>query len=166
MAGSAVTITRVSSGPAHTRRLGERLGQVAQAGDVVVLLGGLGAGKTCFVQGLARGLGVPPEERVASPTFNIVLEHAGRLPLYHLDLYRIADASELGELGLLHYLEGAGVVAVEWMDRFPGLTPADHLAVRLEPAGPHRRLLQIAAHGPRSQALQAAWLGRRARAPG
>jgi tRNA threonylcarbamoyladenosine biosynthesis protein TsaE len=142
----------------ETRRLAAQLGRLAHAGQVIALVGELGAGKTCFVQGLARGLGVPPSERVASPTFNIVLEHRGRLPLYHIDLYRLAGADELGELGLESYLHGEGVCAVEWMDRFPQLAPADHLEVRLAVEGPRARRLTALPHGPRSAALAAAWL--------
>jgi len=151
-------LSRVSRSAAATQRLGEALGRLLQAGDVVALSGDLGAGKTCFAQGLARGLGVPADERVQSPTFTIVSEHQGRLPLYHMDLYRIGDRGELAELGLEQYLEGAGVCAIEWLDRFPGLAPADHLELRLTIAGPRRRTLTAIAHGPRSAALGALWL--------
>ena len=148
---------RVSRRAADTRRLGERLGRAAQAGDVIALVGTLGAGKTCFTQGLALGLGVPSNERVASPTFTIVSEHAGRVPLYHVDLYRLGDESELAEIGLEGYLQGDGVAAVEWMDRFPALAPADHLTVEIAIAGPTRRVLTARSTGPRSEALLAAW---------
>ena len=80
-----------SHSPQETQALGERLGRVLMAGDVVSLVGELGAGKTCFVQGLARGLGVPAERRIASPTFTIVNEHFGRLTLFHVDLYRLEE---------------------------------------------------------------------------
>ena len=151
---------RVSRGAADTRQLGERLGRVVAGGDVIALVGGLGAGKTCFVQGLARGLGVPPEEHVASPTFNIVLDHAGRLALHHVDLYRVVDEGELDELGLGEMLAAGGVSALEWADRFPSLLPADHLEVRLVADGPRRRRLAAIAHGPRAAALLTAWLPR------
>ena len=151
--------SRVSRSALATQRLGQALGRLLQAGDVIALIGELGAGKTCFVQGLARGLGVPPEERVQSPTFTIVSEHAGRLPLYHLDLYRINARSELDDLGLEQYLEGQGVAAVEWMDRFADLAPADHLEVRLQIAGARRRTITATPHGARSAELCQAWLG-------
>src|SRR4051794_29693301 len=93
--------------PEETQALGERLGRVLEAGDVISLGGGLGAGKTCFVQGLAPGLGVPAERRISSPTFTIVNEHAGRLTLYHVDLYRLEEERELREIGLVDYLEAA-----------------------------------------------------------
>jgi tRNA threonylcarbamoyladenosine biosynthesis protein TsaE len=149
---------------AETRRLAARLGRAARAGDVLALVGGLGAGKTCFVQGLALGLGVPREEHVASPTFNIVLEHRGRLPLHHVDLYRIGSPDELSELGLEQLLEGGGVAAVEWADRFPELLPRDHLELRFIVAGPRARAIEAVPHGPRSAALADAWL-RRTRPP-
>src|SRR5690348_17693831 len=106
--------------------LGERLGRALRAGDVVGLIGPLGAGKTTFVQGLARGAGVPPERHVASPTFALVNEHPGRVSLVHADLYRINVAAELDELGLSDAFDRAAV-AIEWLDRFPESTPADRL---------------------------------------
>ena len=153
-------MTRVlyTEGPGATRRLAERLGKKAQPGDVLALVGDLGVGKTCFVQGLARGLGVA-RGRVASPTFNIVIEHAGRIPLYHIDLYRIADTGELAELGLETYLYGPGLCAVEWMDRFPGLAPPERVEVGLSIEGALKRQLTVRGYGARGEALVHAWLG-------
>ena len=141
------------------QRLAARLGKRVIAGDVIGLVGDLGAGKTCFVQGLARGLGVPARERVASPTFNILLEHAGRLVLHHIDLYRIGSSDELAELGLAEVLYGGGVGAVEWLDRHPEIAPADHLEVRIAIDGPRLRTLTAVPHGARSEALAEDWLG-------
>src|SRR5258705_7953600 len=102
-------MTRVDSdSPDETAALGERLGRVLEAGDVVALIGDLGAGKTAFVQGMARGLEVT-SQRVASPTFTLVNEHPGRVPLYHIDLYRLTRADELVEIGFEEYLGGDGV---------------------------------------------------------
>jgi tRNA threonylcarbamoyladenosine biosynthesis protein TsaE len=143
--------------PEGTQWLGERLGRVLQAGDVVSLIGELGAGKTCFVQGLARGLGVPPDRRVASPTFTIVNEHAARLTLYHVDLYRLEKESELEEIGLRDYLEGGGVAVVEWFDRFPDLRPPDRIELRLEITGEESRRIHAEATGPASLARLDAW---------
>jgi tRNA threonylcarbamoyladenosine biosynthesis protein TsaE len=140
--------TFASHSPEETHALGRALGAVLAAGDVVALIGPLGAGKTAFAQGVARGLGVPPDERVASPTFTIVNEHQGRLTLYHVDLYRIGDASELDEIGLYEYLSGDGVCVVEWFDRVPEAQPRDRLEVVFEP-GPadEDRVLHVRAHG-------------------
>jgi tRNA threonylcarbamoyladenosine biosynthesis protein TsaE len=140
-----------SSSPAATKRLAERLGRVLERGDVVELAGPLGAGKTCFVQGLARGLGVPADERVASPSFTLVSEHAGRELLYHIDLYRLEDAGELEELGLADCFTG-GVSAVEWMERFPDVGPRDRLRVELAITGARERRIRVAALGQRSEA--------------
>jgi tRNA threonylcarbamoyladenosine biosynthesis protein TsaE len=108
--------------------LGERLGRALRVGDVVALIGPLGAGKTTFVQGIARGTGVPSDRHVASPTFALVNEHPGRIPLVHADLYRINDPRELAELGLDEAYERAAV-AIEWLDRFPSAAPEDRLEI-------------------------------------
>jgi tRNA threonylcarbamoyladenosine biosynthesis protein TsaE len=150
-----------SDSPAATKRLGARLGRVLEAGDVVALVGGLGAGKTAFVQGLARGLEVT-SARVASPTFTIVNEHAGRLPLVHVDLYRLDDPGELAEIGLSEYLSRGGVTAVEWFDRFPDEEPAERLEVRFEPTGPRARRLHAAAFGAAAAARLRRWIGAKA----
>lgn len=168
MTDPALHRTVETHAPAETRRLAARLGRLARPGDVIALVGDLGAGKTCFVQGLARGLGVPASDRVASPTFNIILEHAGRMPLYHVDLYRIADESELAEIGLEGYLYGEGLCAVEWMDRFPGLAPRERLEVTIAMIDDPRdrmgrgRRITATGHGARGRALVAAWLDERA----
>lgn len=139
---------------AATRRLGERLGRAAAPGDVIGLDGTLGAGKTCLVQGLARGLGVPKDVPVGSPTFTLLNEHRGRLPLYHADLYRLEDEGELRELGLWEAAERGGVLAVEWLSRFPRALPADRLEIEIEldPQGAGRSA-HLRARGPRAARL-------------
>jgi tRNA threonylcarbamoyladenosine biosynthesis protein TsaE len=122
----------------------------------LLLYGELGAGKTALTQGVARGLGVPPEARVASPTFTLVHEHAGRVPLYHLDLYRTEDPSELDELGLDHYLYGEGVAVIEWPERLGGREPPHYVAVTLVRSGLSDRRLTIAGTGARGCELVAA----------
>jgi tRNA threonylcarbamoyladenosine biosynthesis protein TsaE len=141
-----------------TQALGERLGRVLEEGDVVALIGELGAGKTAFVQGVARGLEVT-SKRVASPTFTIVNEHAGRVPLYHVDLYRLTDPDELIEIGFQEYLDGGGVAVVEWFDRFPDEQPAERLDIRIEITGPESRRLHVTAHGARAEARRERWIG-------
>jgi tRNA threonylcarbamoyladenosine biosynthesis protein TsaE len=139
------------------RRLASRLGKLVAPRDVIALVGPLGAGKTLFVKGLALGMGVPKSTRVTSPTFNLVLEYQARLPLYHVDLYRIGQESELAELGLDHYLHGDGVCAVEWFDKFPALWPRELLRIDFSGAGAGARQLSITGQGPRGAALAAAW---------
>src|SRR5438477_10067602 len=148
-----------SRSPDQTQALGRALGQLLAPGDVVALIGPLGAGKTAFAQGVARGLGVPADARVASPTFTIVNEHRGRLTLYHVDLYRIGDATELDDIGLYEYLNGDGVCVVEWFDRVPEAQPPDRLEIRFTPgAGDDDRLLVARAHGPDAAPRLRAWL--------
>jgi len=139
---------------AAMQALGERLGRALRAGDVVALVGPLGAGKTTFVQGLARGLDVPPDRHVASPTFALVNEHPGRVPLVHADLYRIEDARELTELGLVDAFDRAAV-AIEWLDRFPDAAPAERLHIAIDFAPHDARRLTFTPVGPRAAELTA-----------
>lgn len=135
-----------------TAALGARLGAVARAGDVIAAVGPLGAGKTCLAQGLARGLGVPPEHYVNSPTFSILQVHPGRVPFYHIDLYRIADPDEALGLGLDEVVGTDGVALVEWPARLPELLPGDTLWVELTPDGDGRRV-RLTPRGPRARRL-------------
>ena len=124
MAGRpAATFTLVTCGQEETEGLGEVLAPLLRAGDVLLLSGDLGAGKTQLVKGIARGLGV--SEPITSPTFNILLVHPGRLPLYHFDLYRLEFAEQLEDVDYWATLEADGVSAVEWGDRFADAMPLD-----------------------------------------
>jgi tRNA threonylcarbamoyladenosine biosynthesis protein TsaE len=149
--------TLQSASPEETAALGERLGRVLEGGDVVALVGDLGAGKTAFVQGLARGLEVT-SARVASPSFTIVNEHAGRVPLFHIDLYRLDDPLELAEIGLGEYMARGGVTVVEWFDRFPDEQPPERLEVRLSITGPTARRLDATAFGAAAAARLRHWI--------
>jgi tRNA threonylcarbamoyladenosine biosynthesis protein TsaE len=145
-----LTITAPTS--AAMQAIGERLGRALVAGDVIALQGPLGAGKTTFVQGLARGTGVPPGRHVASPTFALVNEHPGRVPLGHADLYRIADPRELEELGLSDAFDRAAV-AIEWLDRFPDAAPPERLEIEIEIGVDGIRRLTLRPRGPRAATL-------------
>jgi len=127
--------------------VGAALGRTAAAGDVILLVGSLGAGKTCLAQGIARGLGV--EENVVSPTFVLLREYQGRLPLYHLDFYRLDTVEEVASLGLEDCLFGSGVCVVEWADRGMSVLPGEHLLVEMEHVAPSRRLLRFYPKGAR-----------------
>ena len=143
-------VTAANAG--ETQAIAERLGRLLAPGDVLALVGGLGAGKTTFVQGLARGLDVPPDRHVASPTFALVNEHPGRVPLVHADLYRIEDARELLELGLSDAFDRAAV-AIEWLDKFPDAAPAERLEIAIAWADGDTRTLTFTPVGARAIAL-------------
>lgn len=138
-----------------THRAGVLLGRAAGPGDVVALSGGLGAGKTALVQGVAEGLGVTGH--VPSPTFNILLVHPGETCLYHFDLYRLDRAEELVDIDFYETLESDGVTAIEWADRFPGELPADRLDVVIDVVDESRRALHVCGTGPRSARLALEW---------
>jgi tRNA threonylcarbamoyladenosine biosynthesis protein TsaE len=115
----------------ETERLGLRLGELARAGDVIILNGSLGAGKTTMAQFIGAGLGVPADCYITSPTYSLMHEYQGRLLMYHLDLYRLATEEEIEDLGFLDNIYGEGVAVIEWADRLGSLMPADYLAVEL-----------------------------------
>lgn len=134
-------LTFVTDSPEHTIALGERFGRRLAPGTVVALVGPLGAGKTHFVKGVCRGLGVADLARVNSPTFVLVNEYPGRVPVFHLDAYRLRSEGELFEIGWDEMLEAGGVVLLEWADRVPGAVPAGAITVRFEQLpGDARRL--------------------------
>lgn len=143
-------LTLRSTGADDTRAVGAALGRLLGEGDVVLLRGELGAGKTTFTQGLARGAGT--EELVNSPTFVLVNEYHGRIKVYHADLYRLEDPEEVLALDL----PGAtldGALVVEWPERGEGLLPADHLLVDIEHLSPEERALRFEPHGGRARTL-------------
>jgi tRNA threonylcarbamoyladenosine biosynthesis protein TsaE len=143
----------ISHSADETHSIGFQLGQNAQAGDVILMTGELGAGKTTLTQGIAQGLGVT--ERPRSPTFVMATEYHGRLPLYHLDLYRIDHAAELGELGLEEYLSGEGVSVVEWADRASDAFSPSSLWLSLESIDENTRRITLTATGDRYTTLLA-----------
>jgi tRNA threonylcarbamoyladenosine biosynthesis protein TsaE len=149
---AALSLTLDAASAAETQAIAERLGRLLVAGDVLALIGPLGAGKTTFVQGLARGLDVPPNRNVASPTFALVTEHPGRVPLVHADLYRIEREGELTELGLIDAFDRAAV-AIEWLDRFPDAAPSDRLQIEIAFAPNDGRRLTLTPGGPRAAAI-------------
>ena len=145
--GPLQELTIVTHSAQETGELGEALGALALPGDLFLLSGELGAGKTCLVQGVARGLGV--QTIVRSPTFVFATEHMGRLPLYHVDLYRVNDPREADGLGLDDYIEGDGVCAVEWAERAIDLFPADHLLIEMVHVDTDGRSLRLIPNGQR-----------------
>ncbi len=126
-----------------TARVAARLAETLEGGEVVGLFGDLGAGKTVFARGLARALGVPESVPVSSPTFTMMNVLPGRVPMYHLDLYRVGDAEELLAIGFLDLLGGPGVVVVEWPERGQGVLPDDLISVVFRDLGANARELTV-----------------------
>jgi len=141
----------ISHSPEQTRELGKALGKLAQEGDVFLLVGNLGAGKTSLTQGIAWGLGI--SEYTVSPSFVIVREYRGRLPMYHVDLYRLENIAEIADLGLDEYFYGRGVSVVEWADRAVKLLPEDNLTVAMEYVRVEERTISLRANGGRYETL-------------
>jgi tRNA threonylcarbamoyladenosine biosynthesis protein TsaE len=134
-----------TSGPDETMEAGELLGRRLRGGEVIAMTGGLGAGKTTFIRGLARGLGVP-EGEIGSPTFVYVHEHRGRLPFAHVDLFRTERAEDLPGIGVLDYFDGRWAVAVEWAEKGAAYLPEDAITIRFgESEDPARRRLLLSA---------------------
>ena len=137
--------------PEETQTLGRHLGKLTQGGELVLMTGGLGAGKTCLTQGIAWGLGV--QEHARSPTFVLVSEYQGRHTLYHVDLYRIDDILEMEELGLEEIFAGDGVCVIEWAEKAEPILPPEHLRISMLVTGPEERAITITANGPGHLAL-------------
>lgn len=137
---------------AETKRLGHTLGENVLAGDVICLQGELGAGKTTFVQGFGAGLGI--RQSIHSPTFILANEHrGGRMPLYHLDAYRVGSTAEAIGFGLDDYIDGRGVVVIEWAEKVHEALPAEHLWIEFEHAGENARTIRFTARGARYATL-------------
>lgn len=130
-----------SQSPEETARLAERLGRRLAPGSVVALYGELGSGKTCFIQGLVRGLGVP--DHASSPTFVLIHEYRGRHPVSHVDCYRVSNLEELLDLGIEELLDGDGVTVIEWAERLEPLLPSRTVRVWIEGVGDEPREIQI-----------------------
>ena len=143
----------VSHSPEQTRQFGIRIGELALPGDIFLLVGKLGVGKTCLTQGIAWGLNI--EGYALSPSFVIVRELRGRLPLYHIDLYRLNHIEEIVELGLDDYLYGDGVCVVEWAEKGLSVLPAEHLLIEMDYLADTGRSLQLKPRGGRYREMAA-----------
>ena len=151
--GEKTKIEIVSNSEADTEAVGRAIGLAGEAGDVIGLIGELGAGKTRLVKGIAGGLEVRDQREVKSPTFVIIREHPGRLRLYHVDAYRLSGAAELWALGLEEMLNQGSLIVVEWAERVVDVLPIDRLTVELEIAGSNSRRGRMSCGGASSKAL-------------
>lgn len=141
------TIRLTSASEAATIELGRRLGALLRPGDVVALIGPLGAGKTRLVKGIALGLGVTDERRVTSPTFVLLNRYAGHVSLYHFDAYRLRESRDMVDIGCEEIFAGDGVAVIEWAERVPQCLPETRIEIRMEHAGEKDRVLEITALG-------------------
>jgi tRNA threonylcarbamoyladenosine biosynthesis protein TsaE len=141
----------ISESPEETQRFGEHLGRLAQPGDLFLLVGSLGTGKTCLTQGIAWGLGI--EGYATSPSFVVINQYRGRLPLYHIDLYRLDRIEEVIELGLDDYLYGEGVSVVEWAEKALAVLPKEHLLIEMSFISDTSRNLDLKPSGHRYVAM-------------
>ena len=146
------TVRIISHSPTETIAIGCGLGRLLQPGDVLCLAGGLGAGKTCLARGIAIGLGAD-EARVSSPTFVLAQEYRGRIPMYHLDLYRLKSAEEVEEAGLDEYVGGDGVAVIEWPDVYSPLLNMDRLTVEIRTTATFERELVLTPQGDRYRSI-------------
>jgi len=148
---SKPTLSLITKSPEETQRLGFHLGELSEPGDIYVLTGKLGAGKTTLTQGIAMGLGI--RENVVSPSFVLIRELKGRLSLYHIDLYRLDKIEEVSELGLDDYLYGRGVSVIEWGEKAEGILPEENLLIEIGYISDNERSIEIRASGTRYEKL-------------
>ena len=151
--GSVTRVVIQTNRVSQTIEIGKRIGPFLQSGDVIALVGDLGTGKTHVIKGLAAGVGVKNTTSVSSPSFTLIHEYPGKMPFYHVDLYRLQTETEAEELGLEEMFQGRGVTAIEWADKIPSLLPAEALCIRLRYTGAHARSIEITGMGNRYQRL-------------
>jgi tRNA threonylcarbamoyladenosine biosynthesis protein TsaE len=137
----------------ETIRIGKQIGSHLHPGDVVALVGELGTGKTHFIKGLASGAGVKRSRYITSPSFTLIHEYQGKIPFYHIDLYRLKTEKEAEGLGLEEYIQGGGITAVEWADKIPAHLPEQMLWIEIRHTGAHTRSIEIRAKGKRYEEM-------------
>jgi tRNA threonylcarbamoyladenosine biosynthesis protein TsaE len=150
---SRVRYTVISRSDRETIALGQKLGRLLEAGDMIALIGELGSGKTWFAKGLALGLGIGPEDVVTSPSFTLVNEYDGEIPFYHIDVYRLESLSEFLSAGLEEFLHRQGVCAMEWAERWPEILPEKRIDVELVILDDHRREITFSGHHSRAKKM-------------
>jgi len=151
MATTQIQITSRSA--EETRTLGEKLGLCLTSGMILALTGDLGSGKTAFIQGLAKGLEVSENYHITSPTYTLINEYPGRIPLYHVDLYRLEHSDDFENIGLYEIIDNNNIVAIECADRMTGEIFSEYLTLHLDIADDETRIISIKAYGPRADNL-------------
>ena len=141
----------------ETRKLGETIGAVVTAGTILALYGDLGSGKTSFVQGLGRGLGVPDDYYITSPSYTLINEYPGRFLLFHIDLYRIENPVDIEDIGLFEILEEDGVVAIEWAEKMGKDLPPNHVKLHFEIINDKTRKISIIPQGAKAVEYFRSW---------
>ena len=142
-----------SKSASETVRLGKNIGSRLQPGDVVALVGELGAGKTQFIKGLTAGAGISNPGYISSPSFTLINEYPGEITFYHIDLFRLDKEKEAEELGLEDYFQGGGITAIEWADKIPSLLPKELLLIHIAYTGRNGRSLEIIGKGKRYEEI-------------
>lgn len=145
------TLNFISHSPDQTKDLGNRIGQLVALGDILLLSGELGSGKTCLTQGVALGLGIT--DYVTSPSFVLMREYHGRLSMYHVDLYRLDNNEEIVNLGLDDYFYDRGISVIEWAEKGLTVLPVEHLLIKISYLSDTARCLKLIPHGNRYQEL-------------
>ncbi|TET10534.1 MAG: tRNA (adenosine(37)-N6)-threonylcarbamoyltransferase complex ATPase subunit type 1 TsaE [Candidatus Atribacteria bacterium] len=142
-----MNLTIITKSPEETKNLGKEVSKLAKPGDLLAFYGELGTGKTCFIQGIARGLKV--KDYVTSPSFTIINEYQGKIPIYHFDLFRLDNAEEILELGYKEYFYGEGLTVIEWAEKIEQLLPKEYLGIKIKFKDRYQRTISFIPQGDR-----------------
>jgi len=146
-----MNLTIITKSPEETKKIGKEVGKLARPGDLLAFYGELGAGKTCFIQGISQELEV--KDYVTSPSFTIVNEYQGKIPIYHFDLFRLNNAEEILELGYEEYFYGEGLTVIEWAEKIEQLLPKEHLKIDIKFKDHYKRTISFIPKGDRFDKL-------------
>lgn len=137
----------ITKSPEETKKLGKKLGKLTKPGDLLAFYGELGAGKTCFIQGISQGLKV--KDYVTSPSFTIINEYKGKIPIFHFDLFRLNHAEEILELNYMEYFYGEGLTVIEWAEKIEAFLPQEHLKIDIKFKDHSQRIISLISQGDR-----------------
>ena len=142
-----MNFTIITKSPGETKKLGKEVSKLVKPGDLLAFYGELGAGKTCFIQGISKGLEV--KDYVTSPSFTIINEYQGKIPIYHFDLFRLNNIEEIFELGYEEYFYGEGLTVIEWAEKIEKLLPKNHLKIDIKFKNCYERIFSFISQGDR-----------------